>query len=438
MTNALLIQNGRLLDLGQKIDRVGCLLIRDGRIAWWGGRDTFPADSRFDVLNADGLVVCPGFIDLHCHLREPGFEEKETIATGTKAAVRGGFTTVCCMPNTKPPLDSIESINYIKARAEKEGAVRVLPIACVTKGRKGGELVDMASLSRAGVAGFSDDGDPVKTEELMRQALKRSQKVGLPVIDHCEDPIGGPPEGEMKIVARDLKLAEETGGWVHIAHVSAAGSVELIKKAKQKGMKVTAEVTPHHLALTEKAVAKYGTLAKVNPPLRTEHDRQAMVRALKDGVIDIIATDHAPHTLADKQKDFTQAASGISGFETAFGSLMELVHSGQLTLTELIYRLTAAPAQILGGKFGRLGCMVVGAVVDIVIIDPNKEWVVDVDRFASRGKNTPLNGVKFKGKVLATLPQGKIVYLDDSIHVQRNVAPPPPEKCSCEEENKKQ
>jgi dihydroorotase len=434
MTNALLIQNARLLDPGQKIDRVGCLLIRDGRIAWWGGRDTFPEGSRFDVLNAEGLVVCPGFIDLHCHLREPGFEEKETIATGTKAAARGGFTTVCCMPNTRPPLDSIETINYVKTKAEKEGAVRVLPIACATKGRSGGELVDMESLARAGVAGFSDDGDPVKTDELMRQALKKSQKLGLPVIDHCEDPIGGPPEGEMKIVARDLKLAEETGGWVHIAHVSVAGSVGLIKKAKEKSVKVTAEVTPHHLTMTEEAVAKYGTLVKVNPPLRTEHDRQAMVRALKDGVIDIIATDHAPHTAADKQKAFVQAASGISGFETAFGSLMGLVHSGQITLAELIYHLTATPAQILGGRFGRLGCLVVGTVVDIAIIDPNKEWVVDVDRFVSRGKNTPLNGVKFKGKVLATLPQGKIVYQDDSLHIQRNVAPPSPEKCSCEDD----
>lgn len=433
MTNALLIQNARLLDPGQKIDRVGCLLIRDGRIAWWGGRDMFPAGSRFDVLNAEGLVVCPGFIDLHCHLREPGFEEKETIATGTKAAARGGFTTVCCMPNTRPPLDSIETINYVKTKADKEGAVRVLPIACVTKGRNGGELVDMELLARVGAAGFSDDGDPVKTDELMRQALKRSKKIGLPVIDHCEDPIGGPPEGEMRIVARDLKLAEETGGWVHIAHVSVADSVGLIKKAKEKGVKVTAEATPHHLTLTEGAVAKYGTLAKVNPPLRTEHDRQAMVRALKDGVLDVIATDHAPHTATDKQKEFGLAASGISGFETAFGSLMGLVHSGQLTLTELIYRLTAAPAQILGGKFGKLGCLVVGTVVDIAIIDPNKEWVVDVDRFASRGKNTPLDGMKLEGKVLATLLQGKIVYLDDSLRIQRNIAPPPPEKCSCED-----
>jgi dihydroorotase len=437
MTSALLVQNARLLDPGQKIDRVGCLLIRDGRIVWWGGKEEYPAGSRFDVLNAEELVVCPGFIDIHCHLREPGFEEKETIATGTKAAARGGFTTICCMPNTRPPLDTIETINFVKARAEKEGVVRVLPIACVTKGRSGGELVSMDSLARAGVAGFSDDGDPVKTEELMRQALMKSGKLGLPVIDHCEDPIGGPPEGEMNIIARDLRLADETGGWVHIAHVSVVGSVELIKKAKQKGVKVTAEVTPHHLTLTEEAVAKYGTLAKVNPPLRTGRDREAMIQAVKDGTLDVIATDHAPHTIADKQKEFGLAASGISGFETAFGSLMGLVHSGQLTLNELVYRMTAAPAQILSGKFGKVGSLVVGAVVDITIVDPGKEWVVDADRFASRGKNTPLNGMKLKGKVLATLSRGKIVYMDDSLHLQRNVASPAPQKCSCEDENAK-
>lgn len=437
MTSALLIQNARLLDPGQRIDRIGCLLIRDGRIVWWGGKDEYPTGSRFDVLNAEGLVVCPGFIDLHCHLREPGFPEKETIATGTQAAARGGFTTICCMPNTRPPLDTVEAMNFVKNKAEKEGVVRVLPIACVTKGRNGGELVDMESLARAGVVGFSDDGDPVRTEELMRQALIKSRELSLPVIDHCEDPVGGLPEGEMKIVARDLKLAEETGGWVHIAHVSVAGSVELIKKAKQIGVKVTAEVTPHHLTLTEEAVAKYGTVAKVNPPLRTERDREAMVQVLKDGTLDVVATDHAPHTTADKQREFNIAASGISGFETAFGSLMGLVHSGQLTFNELIYRMTAAPAQILGDKFGKLGSLVVGTVVDITVVDPDKEWVVDTDRFVSRGKNTPFNGMKLKGKVLATLSQGKIVYMDDSLHLQRNVAPPPPPKCSCEDENTK-
>ncbi len=417
MTNALLIKNARLLDPGQKIDRLGSILLRDGRVAWWGSKNQFPAASSFDVLEAEGLVVCPGFIDLHCHLREPGFEEKETITSGAKAAARGGFTTICCMPNTMPPLDNIDTIDFVKTRAEKDAIVRVLPIACVTTGRQGKKLVKMESLALAGIAGFSDDGDTVKTEELMRQALINGKKLGLPIIDHCEDPIGGPPEGEVKIVERDLKLAEETGGWVHIAHVSTAGSAELITKAKKKGVKVTAEVTPHHLMLTEDAVKTYGTLAKVNPPLRSVQDRDAMVKALKDGVIDCIATDHAPHAYGDKTKDFSLAASGISGFETAFGSLMGLVHEGQLTLSELIYKLTTAPAQILGGKFGKLGSLVVGAIVDIVILDPEKEWVVDVERFASKGKNTPLNGMRLKGKVMATLPKGQIVYKDDSLSI---------------------
>ncbi len=419
MTNALLIKNARLLDPGQKIDRLGSIFLRDGRIAWWGSKNQYPAGSRFDVLEAEGLVVCPGFIDLHCHLREPGFEEKETITSGAKAAAQGGFTTICCMPNTKPPLDNVETINLVKTRAEKDAVVRVLPIACVTRGRQGKELVEMESLSRAGIAGFSDDGDTVKTEELMRQALVNGKKLGLPIIDHCEDPIGGPPDGEVIIVARDLKLAEETGGWIHIAHVSTAGSVELIKGAKNKGLKVTAEVTPHHLTLTEDAVIKYGTLAKVNPPLRSIQDRDAMVKALKDGVIDCIATDHAPHASADKTRDFSLASSGISGFETAFGSLMGLVHDEKLTLNELIYKLTTAPAQILSGKFGKLGSLVVGGIVDIVILDPEKEWEVDVKRFASKGQNTPLNGTRLKGKVMATLPKGQIVYKDDSMSILR-------------------
>jgi dihydroorotase len=419
MTNALLIKNARFLDPGQNIDRVGSMLLRDGRIAWWGSKDQYPTGSKFDVLYAEGLVVCPGFIDLHCHLREPGFEEKETIASGTKAAARGGFTTICCMPNTKPPLDTKEMIELVNRRSEKDGIVRVLPIACVTKGREGKEIVDMESLARAGVVGFSDDGDAVKTEELMWQALTLGKKLGLPVIDHCEDPIGGPAEGEIKIVVRDLKLAEETGGWLHIAHVSTAGVVELIQKARQKGIKVTAEVTPHHLTLNEDAVSKYGTLAKVNPPLRSAHDCAALIQALKQGIIDCIATDHAPHTLADKNKEYAHAASGISGFETAFGSLMGLVNDGHLTLPELIYRLTAAPAQILGGRFGKLGALVVGSVVDIIIIDPSKEWVVDVEKFVSKGRNSPLNGMRLKGKVMATLPKGQIVYKDDSLCIRR-------------------
>jgi dihydroorotase len=236
----------------------------------------------------------------------------------------------------------------------------------------------------------------------------------VPIIDHCEDIIGGPPESEERIVARDLELAEKTKGWVHIAHVSTAGAVEMIKQAKQKGVRVTAEASPHHLTLTEEAIQMYGTLAKVNPPLRTENDRQALIRGIKDGVIDIIATDHAPHTLAEKQKKYADAPSGISGFETALGSLMGLVHTGQLTLNELITCLTIKPAQLLGKKIGSLE---IGSQADVTIFDPDKEWTVDVNKFVSKGKNTPLEGSMLKGKVMVTVYQGNLIYKDDSVKI---------------------
>lgn len=413
MNRPLLIRGGRIFDPGQNIDRLGNLLVMADKIARIGERDNLPTGVSYDVLNAEGFIVCPGFIDLHCHLREPGFEQKETLATGTRTAGKGGFTTVCCMPNTSPPLDNPAAIEYVKLKAAKEGAVRVLPIGCVTAGRKGETLTDMKALAQAGAVGFSDDGDPVKTDRLMRQALEKSRELGLPVIDHCEDPVGGPPDGEMKIVDRDLRLAGETGGWVHIAHVSVAGSIGLIDKAKRRGIRVTAEVTPHHLTLTEEAVRRYGALAKVNPPLRTEFDRQALVRALQEGVIDIIATDHAPHTAAEKRLDFALAPSGISGFETAFGSLMGLVHGGQLTLTELIACLTTKPARILGDRLADSGSLIVGGTADIVILNPDKEWVVDVSAFASKGRNTPLAGSILKGKVMATFARGARVHQDE-------------------------
>ena len=291
------------------------------------------------------------------------------------------------------------------------------------KGRRGEELTDMESLARAGAVGFSDDGDPVRGDGLMRQALTAGRKLGLPVIDHCEDPVGGLPDGEVRMVTRDVRLAEETGGWVHIAHVSVAESAEIIGRAKARGVRVTAEVTPHHLTLTAETVRERGKLAKVNPPLRSQRDRQAMVRALRDGVIDCIATDHAPHTAADKAKPYAQAPSGISGFETAFGSLMTLIYAGELSLEKVIYCLTAAPARLLGERAERQGSLVVGAVVDITIIDPEKEWAVDSNTFASKGKNTPLDGHVLKGKVIATLPRGRIAYKDESLVIRSGFVP---------------
>lgn len=414
MIKALLIKGGRIIDPAHNIDWTGNLLVKEDKIAWLGKEHEQPPVQNFDVLSAKGMVVCPGFIELHCHLREPGFVMKETIATGTRAAARGGYTTVCCMPNTRPPLDSAGWIEWVKTKANTEGMVRVFTVGCVTKGRNGKALIYMEPLVKAGVVGFSDDGDPVRTPELMREALGISKVFNLPIIDHCEDPIGGPPEGEEKIVARDVELAEETKGWVHIAHISTAGAVELVRKAREKGARVTAEVTAHHLTLTKEALKKYGALAKLNPPLRTEADCAALVQGLKDGVIDVIATDHAPHMMAEKQKDFEIAPAGISGFETALGSLMGLVHAGKLELGEVVACLTSKPAKILNKP---LGTLEVGTGADITIFDPDKEWLVDVSKFASMGKNTPLEGKTLKGKVMATIFQGNFVYKDESIKI---------------------
>jgi len=436
MTKPLLIRGGHIIDPSQGIDEIGSLLISEGKISWLGKSETTPPQLDCDVLPARGLIVCPGLIDLHCHLREPGFEEKETIATGTRAAARGGFTTICCMPNTNPPLDNQAAIEYVKSKAAAEGVVRVLPIGCVSKGRQGEELVGMDELASAGVIAYSDDGDPVKDSRLMRQALEQSHALSLPIIDHCEDRtlieggvinegiistglgLGGiPAAAEERMVARDLELAELTGARLHIAHVSTEGSVDLIRSAREKGVPVTAEVTPHHLTLTEKEVMRCGVNAKVNPPLRTSKDIQALIQGLKDNVIDVIATDHAPHTEADRQCAFDVAPFGISGFETALGSLMSLVHEGHLALATLISRLTVAPGRIIGDRHGKLGTLAIGAPGDVTIFDPDRKWVVDTKAFASKGKNTPLTGALLAGKVMATVSQGKLVYQDDSVKV---------------------
>jgi len=433
MANALLIRGGRIIDPSQEIDKTGNLLIKERKIAWLG--EGMPPDADYAVLNAEGLIVCPGFIDLHCHLRQPGDEEKETIATGTRAAARGGFTTVCCMPNTNPPLDNESMISYVKTVATNESPIRVLPIGCVTIGRKGEELVDMSELEMAGVIAYSDDGSPVVSNEAMRQALEYSRDFNRPIIDHCENLFltqggqinegvvslelglrGIPATAEELIVQRDLDLARETGGHIHIAHVSTEGSVELIRAAKEEGVRVTAEVTPHHLTLTEEAVLKYKTYAKVNPPLRTKRDTLALLRALNDGVIDIVATDHAPHTEADKKCEFTQAAFGISGFETALGSLAGLILNSELSLNNMIAALTVGPARILG--YEKLGTLEIGAPADVTIFDLHKEWVVDATQFVSKGKNTPLDGQTLKGKVMATFCTGQPVYMDESLKIE--------------------
>ena len=438
----MLVKGGRIIDPAQGVDRIADLLIEEGVVRAIDGRIDPPEGAQ--VIAAEGLVVCPGFIDAHCHLREPGFEYKETIATGTRAAAAGGFTTVCAMPNTSPPGDNRSVVEYVRRQARETGVVRVLPIGCVTKGSNGLELAEMGELAEAGVVGFSDDGHPVADSNIMRQALSYSLPFGLPIINHCEVPelsAGGsmnegwvsnrlgvrgiPNAAEENMVARDIGLAELTGGRLHIAHASTAGTVELIRRAKANGERTTCEVTPHHLTLTEEAVlgggsdpgssgrfepltAKaYDSNAKVSPPLRSRRDVEALVQGLKDGTVDFIATDHAPHSAVEKQCTFEEAANGISGLETALGSLMSLVHAGDVPLPLLIEKLTNAPAGFLGLESGTLKS---GAPADVTVFDPDAEWVVNAAGFASKGKNTPLDGATLRGRVLATIVGGEVKY----------------------------
>jgi len=348
------------------------------------------------------------------------------------------------MANTEPPLDAPAAVNWLKQKASRDSWVAVLPIGCITKGRKGEELNDMAGLAEAGVVAFSDDGNPVASSQLMRRAMEYSRDLSLPVIDHCEDKTlsengiinegrvsaklgikGIPAAAEEVMVARDLILAKQTNARLHIAHASTKGSVELIRRAKEEGIPVTAEVTPHHLTLTEERIMgkasnePFDTNAKVNPPLRTKADVEALIEGLKDGVIDAIATDHSPHTLADKNCGLELAAFGISGFETALGCLMSLVHKGEISLTLLLSKLTCEPAKVIG-RNGELGTLKAGAPANITILDPDREWIVDSRNFASKGKNTPYDGYKFKGKVMATISGGQLVYTDDSLVIAKS------------------
>ncbi len=445
MPGPILIQGGRLIDPSQDWDLIADVLIQDGKISSAGSiLDGISLPDQCQIIDAGDMVVCPGFIDLHSHLREPGFEHKETIATGTRAAARGGFTTLCCMPNTEPAIDNAAVVDFIRRQASAEGAVRVLPIGCVTKRRKGKELAEMEELSTAGVVAFSDDGDPVYDSMLMRLALSYSRDLGLPIINHCQDHSlsrngvmaegwvatrlglpGIPAAAEEAMIARDIALADLTGGRLHLAHLSTAGSVALVRRALEQGIAVTAEVCPHHLYITDRWVLgskgadveaagplSYDTSTKVYPPLRADADLEALIEGLADGVIACIATDHAPHDLASKQVTYQDAAFGISVLETALGSLLQLVHEDRLGLSTLVERLTAGPAQVLGPDFHDLATLRAGTTADLVIFDPNREWVVDPGEFDSKGKNTPLEGTTLKGRVVATLVEGQVVFQD--------------------------
>ena len=442
----VLIRRARLIDPSNRRDFVGDILVSEGQIA-----AAQPAiEGHLDgcmVIEAAGMVACPGFIDLHAHLREPGYEYKETIATGAEAAARGGFTTLCCMPNTDPPIDSESVVEFVLNRARDAGPLRILPFGCVTRGRVGKELADLEELAAAGAIGFSDDGDPVEDANLMRMALTYSTDLGRPVSNHCQDfhlcgegvmaegPVatrlglpGIPPAAEDAMIARDIALAEATGGRLHIAHLSTSGSVPLLRRARELGLNVTAEVCPHHLTITDdwalgaqgrvgRSELAFDTSTKVYPPLRGRADVNALVDALADGTIECIATDHAPHDTVSKQVTYQDAAFGISVLETALGSSLQLVHEGRIGLTTLIERLTVGPARVLGPDYAPLASLAPGTPADLVLFDPLAEWTVDASKFASKGKNTPLDGVKLRGRAFATIAGGEIVYLSEELGV---------------------
>jgi dihydroorotase len=429
MTCKLIIKNGLIIDPSRSIETLGDLVIENGRIARCGPGAAESSNDNDTIIDARGMIVTSGLIDLHCHLREPGFEKKETIKTGSIAAAAGGFTTVCCMPNTQPVVDNTSTLSYIKETSARDSLIRVLPIASITVNSAGKELTPMIELARAGAIGFSDDGLPVVDSWMMLRALEYSKPLGLPVIDHCEDPAlvanglmnegnvsislgvpGVPSISEEIMIARDVILAGYTGAWVHIAHVSTAGGVEIIREAKSRGVHVTSEVTPHHLSLTEEAVMGYDTNARVNPPLRTLKDINALIEGLKDGTIDIIATDHAPHTASEKNQEFGLAPAGISGFETAVGVCMKLVHEKKLTISELLSKMSFTPAGMLTATDLKLGTLEEGSIADVTIIDPDLVWTVEAKNFKSKGKNTPFEGMELKGKAVATIAAGKIVF----------------------------
>jgi dihydroorotase len=420
----VLVKQGRVIDPANGVDAVQDLLVADGRIERLGNGLKAPAGA--ETLDARGKVVCPGFIDIHVHLREPGFEYKETIASGTRAAAAGGFTAVCCMANTYPVNDNGSITDYILAKARTEGVVRVYPIGAVTRGLKGEQLAELAELAEAGCVAFSDDGKPVMNAALYRRAMEYTLPFGTPIISHAEDAHlaagasmhegvvstelgipGAPGAAEDVMVARDILLAELTGAHVHIAHVSTAGAVRLIRDAKARGVRVTAEVTPHHLVLTDDAVRGYDPNTKMNPPLRTKRDTEALVEALADGTIDCVATDHAPHALSEKEGEFDRAAFGVVGLETAVAILLDrLVRPGLVPLPTLISRLSRDPARLLNLPGGSLA---VGAPADVTILDPARELTVDPARFHSRSRNTPFAGWTLTGAPVTTLVNGKVV-----------------------------
>jgi len=407
-----------------RVNGVADVLIENGIISAVGTALKAPAGAT--IIQAKGQLVLPGFVDLHVHFREPGFEYKETIQSGTAAAVAGGFTTVCAMPNTNPVNDNQAVTEFMLERARAAGNAHLYPIGAITKKSEGKELAEIGDLRRSGCVAISDDGKPVMNSLVMRRAMEYARAFDVPVVDHCEDlhlSEGGcmneglvstelglpgiPSAAEDVMVARNVSLAELTGARLHLAHISTAGSVRMVREAKARGLKVTAEACPHHFTLTEELTRGYNTHAKMNPPLRTMQDVQAIKEGLRDGTIDVIATDHAPHATQEKQQEFTEAPFGIVGLETALSLTLALVDEGVLTLESAVDKLATAPAKAFSLNAGTLA---VGAPADVAIVDPNREWQVDPSRFRSKSRNTPFAGWKVKGRVTTTIVSGRVVF----------------------------
>lgn len=454
---SLLLAGGRVIDPSSQLDQVTDVLVADGRITAVGADASRQAPSGHQRIDVSGRVVCPGLIDLHVHLREPGQTAKETIETGAQAAARGGFTTIVCMPNTSPSVDSAGTVAFIQERA-RAACVRVEITGALTKGIEGEELAPIGSLARAGVVALTDDGHCIQNNELMRRALEYAQMFQLPVMDHCQDYglvtdgvmhegywstvlglRGWPSSGEEMIVARNILLAEQTGTLVHCQHLSAAGSVRLIREAKQRGVPISGEACPHHFVLTDACIAgsaefwkkdgaelatrwfggselpswpSYHTDFKMNPPLRSAADREAILQGLTDGTLEILGSDHAPHAEQDKEVEFDQAMFGITGLETELAlSLMQLVHSGRLSLPAMLAKYTINPARLLRFKDGR-GELRVGGVGDVTVIDPDKAWLRRSHDTASKSRNDPFDGWRLRGKAVLTVVGGRVVWSD--------------------------
>ena len=420
----LLIKNGRVVDPKNGMDEVCDLLVVDGIIQKTG---VSLEDSEAEVLDATGKIVAPGLVDLHVHFREPGLEYKEDIETGSRAAAKGGVTTVVCMPNTNPVIDNGPLVQYVMNRGKEVGLVNVLTTGCISKGQKSGELAEIGEIKAAGAVGITDDGRPVISSSLMRKALEYAKMFEIPVMSHCEDldlvdngsmnegymstylgVRGIPKSAESVAVTRDILIAEDVDGRLHICHVSTRNAVEAIRAAKKRGVKVTAETAPHYFSLTDSACDNFNTNAKMNPPLRDEDDIQAIIEGLQDGTLDAIATDHAPHHRDEKELEFDLASNGIVGLETSLAlGVTYLVKTGKLTMSQLIEKMSLNPANIIGFDRGTLG---EGKVADIVIFDTEEEFTVSVNDFVSKGKNSPYDWFKLFGRVDATICGGKLVY----------------------------